>query len=49
MMTENFVVHKNAEVELSKAAGSVVNKDIPANCLAGGVPAKILKYNVAWK
>ena len=31
------------------AAGSVVNKDIPANCLAGGVPAKILKYNVAWE
>lgn len=31
------------------AAGSVVNKDIPAKCLAGGVPAKILKQNVEWK
>lgn len=31
------------------AAGSVVNKDIPARCLAGGVPAKILKQNVEWK
>lgn len=30
------------------AAGSVVNKDIPHNCLAGGVPAKILKTNVNW-
>ena len=31
------------------AAGSLVNKDIPANCLAGGVPAKILKSNMEWK
>lgn len=31
------------------AAGSLVNKDIPANCLAGGVPAKILKSNIEWK
>jgi acetyltransferase-like isoleucine patch superfamily enzyme len=25
------------------AAGSVVNKDVPANCIYGGVPAKFLK------
>jgi acetyltransferase-like isoleucine patch superfamily enzyme len=25
-------------------AGSVVNKDIPANCMAAGVPAKVIKY-----
>lgn len=31
------------------AAGSVVNKDIPANCLAGGVPAKVIREKVAWK
>jgi acetyltransferase-like isoleucine patch superfamily enzyme len=31
------------------AAGSVVNKDIPENCLAGGVPAKIIKTNVNWQ
>ena len=31
------------------AAGSVINKDIPNKCLAGGVPAKILKNNVEWK
>jgi len=31
------------------AAGSVVTKNIPSNCLAGGVPAKIIKENYPTK
>lgn len=30
------------------AAGAVVTKDIPENCLAAGVPAKVIKTGVKW-
>ena len=30
------------------AAGAVVNKSVPARCLAGGVPAKVIRENVHW-
>lgn len=30
------------------AAGSVVSKDVPAGCIAGGIPAKIIKENISW-
>lgn len=28
------------------AAGSIVTKDIPSNCIAGGVPCKVIKYRL---
>jgi acetyltransferase-like isoleucine patch superfamily enzyme len=30
------------------AAGSVINRDIPPGCLAGGVPAKVIKEKIEW-
>ena len=30
------------------AAGSVVNKDVPAHCMVGGIPAKVIKTGVSW-
>lgn len=30
------------------AAGAVVTKDVPAGCLAAGVPAKVIRENVSW-
>lgn len=31
------------------AAGSIVTKDVPANCCVGGNPAKVIKENITWK
>lgn len=31
------------------AAGAVVTKDVPANCVVAGVPAKVIKENVRWQ
>lgn len=30
------------------AAGSVVTKDVPSNCIAAGNPAKIIKEKISW-
>ena len=31
------------------AAGAIVTKDVPQNCIAAGVPAKVIKTDVEWK
>lgn len=31
------------------AAGAIVVKDVPANCLVGGNPARVIKENVKWE
>jgi acetyltransferase-like isoleucine patch superfamily enzyme len=31
------------------AAGSIVNKDVPENCLVAGNPAKVIKENIEWR
>lgn len=30
------------------AAGSIVSKSIPSNCIAAGAPAKVIRENISW-
>ncbi len=47
----NAIILKGVEIGDGAiiAAGSVVNKNVPKNCLVGGVPAKIIKHEIEWK
>lgn len=45
VILKGVTIGKNSVV----AAGAVVIDSIPANCMVGGVPARIIKKNVNWK
>jgi len=30
------------------AAGAVVTNDVPAHCMVAGIPAKVIRSNLAW-
>lgn len=43
-MTSRIRVGDNVSI----GANSLVNKDVPDNCMVGGVPAKVIKPEIAW-
>lgn len=46
----NTIVLKGVTINQGSviAAGSVINKSIPANSMAGGIPGKVIKQNIKW-
>lgn len=46
----NVIILKGVTIGVNAiiAAGSLVNKDVSANSLYGGVPAKLIESNVLW-
>ena len=44
MITAGVTINDGAVV----AAGAVVVEDVPAHCMVGGVPAKVIRENVVW-
>jgi len=47
----NATILKGVEIGTGAiiAAGAVVTKNVPPNCLVAGVPAKVIKENVKWE
>lgn len=45
MILKGVTIGDNAVI----AAGSVVTKDVPPNCIVGGNPARVIKENVYWE
>ena len=47
----NAIILKGVEIGDGAviAAGAVVTKSVPAHCLVGGNPAKIIKENITWE
>lgn len=45
MILKGVTIGDNAVI----AAGSVVTKDVPPNCVAAGCPAKVIRENVSWQ
>lgn len=45
------IIHKGVTIGDGSiiADGSIVNKDVPTYCLAGGVPAVAIKTGVSWE
>lgn len=48
---EGVCVYKGGDIGEGSVVdvGSVVVRSVPANCLAAGTPAKVMKTNVTWK
>lgn len=50
-VTAHCIIQKGSRIGAGSviASSSVVTKDVPENCVAAGMPAKIVKKNVRWE
>lgn len=49
-ITPHCVIQKGVNIGTGSiiATNTIVTKDIPSNCIAAGMPAKIVKENISW-